>query len=168
MDKNKIHKQIVKLAHAAVAAHGLIEEQIQAFLDALTKNKQAEQLFRAEAAENAARNLIHDTRHTVKRWVKTPPPENIQKHDARDVAALHSRSMMDWLLPDGRRLGDVRGDELAPLADEEQRIARGHAKNAKFYRLVAAKAGHRLVRRAFKEDALRELWDGVKPKVSAA
>jgi hypothetical protein len=66
---------------------------------------------------------------------------------------------MEWPLPDGRRLGKVRGDELHGAIRQYDEQTREMSRRARWLRAIAQRAGSKVVGQAMGEEDLRQLWN---------
>lgn len=84
----------------------------------------------------------------------TPPQEETSKR----LSAGRKAMFMNWPLPDGRRLKDVRGEELNEVISMYDRQAKEMSRRARWLRLIAQRVQGQTVGEAMEEQDLQELW----------
>lgn len=128
-----------------------LSTDIQEQFDSLDQSMRLEPAFDAAlTAEYRRRALLlalhrgrHQNRYDLKLSASSPRPSvplpqanltNWSDAAADAVQEMRERAILDtWILPSGRRLGDVTGEELEPLIDAERLLARGHERNMRFF-----------------------------------
>jgi len=126
-------------------------EQDQAVLDAIS-----------EGCGSAVYQIRHAERERTKQRF-LPGNANRPSSVMSGVSDAIGASILDqWILDDGRKLGDVLGTELRDFAANDRGKARGFIENATFYERIAAIAGNKRVRDAVKPDKAEKLWREVR------
>jgi hypothetical protein len=105
-------------------------------------------LQRSKIAESQIKERYQNQR-------SSPEPE---KDKVRRKAGM-MRMLMDWPLADGRPLCRARGDELHETIKRYDKQAQEMSHRARWLRLIAQRAGSKVVGKAMKEEDLQELWD---------
>lgn len=138
-EDDSIVESLREIAREEAAAY---PEDTQAAADACVRRIKAMPNRRKvmdEILGQYARNLVFSVRGqmnaTIKRHVAYPPgkPKVIQGQ-SKYLQEI-SKGVLDLFIS-GRRVGDIRGEELDSLAEQEETLGKGHLRNAAFYRLL--------------------------------
>lgn len=106
---------------------------------------------------------IYDARHRQATGIKRNP-----NPCARDITAIIAAgrqdqlTVLDWPMPDGRRLAEYIGSELIPLAAENREHARGYAQRAAFFEWLALTAGDSVIGEVVKVKDAAEKWKEIE------
>ena len=161
---------VYDIAQDAIVAHPDIESAFEYVKQKLDDDTELRDTLASAMIDSAIRTAIYSARHTDKTNLKQMPNHSERNGDiAAAMSDLAARSMLDsWRMDDGRVLGDVKGGELAELAEGDRAKAGGFFANAAFYEALAAKTPPRgKVRNAWKTGDVRALWERLnepKPK----
>lgn len=119
-----------------------------------------------EAINEGCGAAVYSVRHAERERTKQrflPGNANRPSSVLSAVSDAIGASILDqWILDDGRKLGDVLGTELRDFAATDRGKARGFIENATFYERIADLAGTRRVRDAVKADKAEKLWREVR------
>ena len=172
---------LAALAHRAVVDHPVIEEAADALWAAIQLDADLRESLSEQLMQTAVREYVYRARSAYKIGVKDAALERLSPVGVMEeghgnggmvmnpprcnMAAMQMRSdlagqsiLKTWRMPDGREIGEFRGDELIPYAETECTLGAGHKANAAFYASLALRAGKSLVRRKVKPHEADELW----------
>jgi|AGTN01.3.fsa_nt_gi hypothetical protein len=112
-----------------------IEDAFAAFRSTVTE-EMLDDLVRAVVQEAVYARRSEVTYQSKRDAGAFGPPSRLKVASSPDVANV-SRSILDTWSVAGRCLGDIKGSELASLADSEDKIGKGHLLNADLLRHLA-------------------------------
>lgn len=151
-------ERLCDLAKIAVKKHSDIESAIKMVRRSIDRDTELRDALMEEILTRAIADAVYHARGSLKQTVK----HSVCSRDPAalsDVAAAVSKAMLDsWLMPDGRRLGDVDGSELPVFAADAEERARGHQQVATMYRKLHALVGDAKVRDKVSNDQAAKLW----------
>jgi hypothetical protein len=155
-----------EIAKDAFATSDKIEDELAHMLARLDADPELDRSLYAQLRRSACLEALYDVRHRNVTSIKS----NACTRGIEAITAAGetmARSIMEWPIGN-KRLGDLLGSELLPLAEAESALAFGHAVNSKFLRTLADRVeGERTVRESLSEKEAAALFKQSKGSVGA-
>jgi hypothetical protein len=123
------------IAKEAFAQSDKIEDELAIMLSRLEADPDLDRSLYSQLRRSACLEMLYDVRHNDVTSIKS----NVCTRGIDAIAAageVAMRSIMDWPIGN-KRLGDLLGSELLPLAEQESALAFGHAVNSAFLRALS-------------------------------
>jgi hypothetical protein len=152
------------IAKEAFAQSDKIEDELAIMLSRLEADPDLDRSLYSQLRRSACLEMLYDVRHNDVTSIKS----NVCTRGIDAIAAageVAMRSIMDWPIGN-KRLGDLLGSELLPLAEQESALAFGHAVNSAFLRALSDRVkDERTVRESLSEKQAAELFKQSKSSV---
>lgn len=135
-------KKFHAIVRAACKNQSSIEDQVKYVENEVEKSSGMRAHLIEPAFQCLFREAVTDYRHNIVSQIKfSTNPGHCERpiEGLSGVSVAAEMSLLDRKMPNGKRLGELLGNQLDPLIVQESNIAQGHARQAEFYRLLRKK-----------------------------